>query len=153
MNISRYLGDAQKRAKRRKSPWNILPFALIFVIGPGLWWLFACTAWYVHTLIHPAHAERWGEFWTDGVGIVPFISSFLMIMPLGLPALTTVMLLSNLLARSIPPVRQALDREAEGHPGTDYKSTQRQMILATKIAIAIAVPLSLIGAATLFRLH
>jgi len=153
MKISSYVADARTRAKRRKSRWNILLFVLIFVFGPGLWWVFTRVAWYFHTLIHPAHAGHWAEFWTEGLGAVPFISSFLMVMPLALPAFTTAMLLSNMFLYAIPPVRRTLDREAEGYPGTDYASAQRQMIFATKIALAIAVPLSLIGAVTLFRLH
>jgi len=41
MKISRYLVDAQNRAKRRKSLWNIFLFALVFAIATLLWWLFA----------------------------------------------------------------------------------------------------------------
>jgi hypothetical protein len=91
--------------------------------------------------------------WTEGIGFVPFLSSFLLIMPLGFPAVSTAMLLSNVLIRAIPPARKVLDREAHGYPGTDYRSAQRQLVFATKIAFAVAVPLSLIGAVTLFRLH
>jgi hypothetical protein len=120
---------------------------------PGLWFLFASIAWYVHILLHPAHAGHFREFWTGEIGLASFISSFLLVIPLFLPATTTAILLSNLIVHSIPPIQRVLDREAEGHPNTDYKSAQRQMILATKISLGIAIPLSLLGAATLFRLH
>lgn len=92
LDISRFLTDAQNRAKRRKSPWNLVLFGLIFTIAPGLWWVFVCVAWYIHILIHPGHAGRWAEFWIEGIALLPFISSFLLIMPLGFPALTTAML-------------------------------------------------------------
>jgi len=118
-----------------------------------LWWLFVQVAWHIHTWIYPAHAGRWSGFWTDGIGFLPFVSSFLLAMPLGLPALTIGMALSNAILHLIPPARRVLDKEASRHPGTDYASAQRQMMAAIKISVVVAVPLALIGAATLVHLH
>lgn len=88
-------GWRERRAKR-KSAWNLLNALLIaLALGPVGYGLWLC-AWRLHIWFYPEHANRLHEFWKAGLSGKAFISSFLMAMPLFVPALVIAALISAL---------------------------------------------------------
>jgi hypothetical protein len=114
---SGYIGRARLRAQRRKSAWNLVLVPLGAGSVAGTMYLLFQVMWRLHTAIYPAHTGKLGEFWGTGIGSGAFISSFLLVAPLFFAALPIGMILANLLAWTIPPVRRAFMREAEGGAG------------------------------------
>ena len=141
------------RRARRKSPWNLLgvvvAFASMAVIG---YYLFQA-AWSVHVYFHPAHAGHQREFWGAGLSFRVFASSFLLAMPLALPAVFGGFLSANLVLWLIPPARRALDAEAAGDPEMTFARANAGLIKWGGIASAIGLALSLIGILTLNTLR
>src|SRR3989304_1036932 len=97
-----YFERARQRAKRRKSPWNLvlipLGFGGIALICYALFQLM----WRVHMWLHPDHVDRFKEFWAEGIGLPAFVSSFLLFIPLLFAAVPLGMLFANALAWCIP---------------------------------------------------
>src|ERR1700690_1943995 len=106
-------GWRQRRA-RRKSPWNLVGLLVAFPVMGLAWYGLWLSAWQLHLLFYPAHAAHVREFWQAGISGRAFISSFLMLMPLFVPAITVGLLLSNCLMWLIPWARRAMEAEAAG---------------------------------------
>ena len=149
----RQIVKARNRARRKRSAWNLLSFAVGLLVTGLLWWLLCEVVWRLHVVWFPEHGPRKGDFWAEGISFWPFVSSFLMVVPLFLPALSGGMLIANCMLRLIPFVRRVLDKEAQEDPGTDYRSAQRGLLWATAIIAILTVPLAVLGAYTLQRLH
>jgi hypothetical protein len=109
-------------------------------------------AWQVHVLFYPEHAVHLREFWRPGISGGAFISSFLLAMPLFLPAIVTGLLISNLLMWLIPPARRAMNAEARGDYEMTFRGANLGLLKWGGIGSGIAFLLMLIGAATLSRL-
>ena len=141
------------RQARRKSPWNLVGILVAFVImglaGYGLW----LAAWQLHLLFYPEHGAHVGEFWRAGISGRAFVSSFLMSMPLFIPAIFIGLLLSNCVMWLIPWARRAMNAEAAGDKEMTFSGANRGLIKVGGIASGVAVLLVLIGAATLSSLR
>jgi hypothetical protein len=57
-----YLGRAQQRAARRKSPWNLLDILFGLVCMGASWWAFVHSVWAVRNLVIPQHAVSFSAF-------------------------------------------------------------------------------------------
>src|SRR5262245_40952206 len=116
-----YYADARARARRRKSPWNLLLILFVPTITGVLLWLSFNALWALHVLAHPAHAGQEWLFWNGRPSNpITFAAGFAMLFGPAFPCLIAAMVLSNFLIRCIGPARRALDREAEQVRGTDY---------------------------------
>jgi hypothetical protein len=145
-------GWRERRAKR-KSPWDLLGLIVaVLIMGPAGYGLWLC-AWRVHVLFYPAHANHIREFWGAGLSMKAFISSFLLSMPLIVPAILIGLLVSNLLMWLIPPARRAMNAEAAGDEEMTFGGANRGLVKWGGIASVVALLLVLIGAATLTRLR
>jgi hypothetical protein len=143
----------RERRARRKSPWNLVGMLVALPVMGLAWyglWLFA---WQLHLLFYPAHAGHVREFWRAGISGRALISSFLMLMPLFVPAIAVGLLLSNCLMWLIPPARRAMEAEAAGDEEMTFRGANRGLVKVGAIASVVALLLALIGAATLSRLR
>jgi hypothetical protein len=137
------------RTAKRKSPWNLLGSlvagAITVATGYGLW----RGAWRLHVFFYPAHTTRLHEFWQAGLSGRAFISSFLLAMPLFVPALVIGLLVSNFLMWLIPPARRAMKAEAGGDYEMTFGGANLGLMKWGGIASIIALILVVIGASTL----
>jgi hypothetical protein len=140
-----------RRAGRRKSPWNLilvpLCFGSAFLIGFALFRM----VWVFHTLIYPGHVLK--DFWRPGIGPRAFIPSMLMVWPLFPGALGAGFCVGNILAWFVGPARRTFEKEAQGHPGTDFKSGMKGLIRFTIWALPIGLAIALIAATSLTSLN
>ena len=134
------------RARRRKSPWNLL-LLVAFPLWAVLWWGGFRLAWDYHIHLYPAHAGALGQFWPAGIGGRAFVASFLMVFGPMIPAGVLALLLTNVLVWFIPPARRTLDLEASTVPGTGFRESQRKLLLAAVLATAAGAFLGSRGAA------
>jgi hypothetical protein len=139
---ARYYVDARHRAKRRKSPWNLILIPLCggsaIAIGYALFRL----VWRFHVVFYPDH--QLPQFWQEGIGFNSFVPSFLMVFSLAPGSIATGFMLGNLLARLIPPARRVFDAEARDFPGTSFRDSMGGLFktavwtLPSGLAIALA---------------
>src|SRR5262245_50858197 len=121
-----YFDDARLRAKRRKSPWNLLLLPVIAIpwLGAGLYTVVVMA--HVYRFVHQGNLTPF-PYWDlrnlrmlpEGIGGV-----FVAVGPV-FAWLPVAMLFGNLVVRAIPPANRALTREARTVRGTDYRSAQR----------------------------
>ena len=123
-----YLGRARHRATRRKGLWNFLLFAaVVATIGISTVLLVRIADFYVQFQGSPPVFAPESPEWKR---TVVACGALLVSLPIG-------MVLANLLIWLIPPARRALDREAVAHPGTDYRTAQRQLTYMARKMIGL----------------
>lgn len=142
---------ALQRAQRRKSPWNLL-LLLAVPLWALLWWGAFRLVWAYHVHLYPAHAGALRQFWPAGASAHAFVASFLMVFGPMMPAVVLALLVTNALLWFVPPVRRTLEAEAESVPGTGFRASQRKLLLATIVALAVGGFLGMQGAAMLTSL-
>ena len=131
-----YLAEAQKRAQRRRSAWNLLLIpAVLLPLGllvSGL----VLVLQFLHQARYPAQALASAS----GFGpIFTTIGALLAAIPLSL-------LIGNRLVWLIIPTRRVLEHEARAVPKTDFVSAQRQLIRFGRIAVPVSLGLAVLGA-------
>jgi hypothetical protein len=145
-------GWRERRAKR-KSPWNLLGAVVaVLLMGPAGYGLWLC-AWRLHLIFYPAHAAHLQDFWQAGISGRAFISSFLLAMPLCIPAILIGLLVSNFLMWLIPPARRAMNAEAAGDEEMTFRGANLGLLKWGGVASGVSLLLVLIGAATLSSLR
>lgn len=144
-----FLGRARLRARRRKSPWNLVLIPLFLGGAGAAGCAFFTLVWHVHTWIYPAHSGRLRDFWPRGLGFPAFASSFLLAVPPCIAAIPVGMILANLVAWCIPPARRAFRREAEGIPWASFGESMAGLAWISTLLVPIGLALGLVGAATL----
>ena len=137
-----YVGRAQQRASRRKSPWNLLD--LFGFVWMGLvWWGLVHAVWAVRNLVIPQHALPFPTvFHSQRTGLTPillFISPLFACIPIG-------MLISNFVLWWIPPYRRACTREAQGVWHASFSDAQKDLFLAILCISCSALVASFIAA-------
>src|SRR5262249_16767311 len=80
--IAEWLKRGREGGQGRKSPWNLLVLAVAFAAIGSIGYVLFRIMWQIHVVIYPAHSGRLGEFWTKGTSFWPFVSSFLLLVPL-----------------------------------------------------------------------
>jgi hypothetical protein len=141
------------RRARKKSPRNLACVLVGLGLAAFIWYYLFQAAWLFHVELYPAHAALKRAFWGDGISARAFVSSFLMLMPLGVPALTLGLLAANLLIWLIPSARHAMDAEAAGDPEMTFRGSNAGLLRWGGVASAVCLVLSIIGLATLTTLH
>jgi len=147
--IKKYILEAQERAKRRKSPWNLILIPFVIIGGIFVYIIQFKMLWFIHIIIYPNHFGRLSEFWREGLSFRAFISSFLLAMPIFFSSLVLGMIIANLLAWCIIPARRTFDKEAQGIKETSFREAIKTLGKAAAYLVPICFVLGLIGAATL----
>ena len=134
VNRKGYIGRAQQRAARRKSPWNLLDLLFGLACMAAAWWAFVHGVWAVRNLVMPQHAVAFSTVLharTTGLTpIILFVAPFFAAIPVGL-------FLSNCIVWCIPPYRRASQREAEGVWHASFLDAQKDLSL---LALCIGLP-------------
>ncbi|HSR10722.1 MAG TPA: hypothetical protein VLS90_04710, partial [Thermodesulfobacteriota bacterium] len=84
-----------------------------------------------------------------GIGFQPFISSFLLLIPIILASIPLGLVVANCIAWCIPPARRVFDREAEGIEWAAFGDAMGGLAKMSLILVPICLLLSFVGAATL----
>lgn len=131
-----YWHNARVRATRRKSAWNLLliPTALVpWFLG---WWLSAKALGHVYHLMHPR---------ASFVVLPETIGGIAIAVGLLLAWCPVAMMTANLLVHAVPAARRALDREASTARGTDFRSSNRQLVRLSAALIPIGIVMATVG--------
>lgn len=136
-----YYHQARQRAKRRKSPWNLIliPFAMFGIAGTAF--LIAKGLLALQQLFIPPDAIL--AHWTR-------IGAILMFVPIIFPALAIGMMIANLIAWCIPRARRTFEKEARGIKGASFKEAMRSLAIASVILLFAVAPICLLGALNYF---
>lgn len=141
-----FIANARQRSSRRQSAWNLL---LLFAFP--MWLSFWCAgvelAWLLHVAVFEVDPSSVNHFWMRGIGSRMTFPTFLVIFPPMLPALSGAMVVVNFLVNLIPAARNAMAREDQQFPGTEYAAGQPALIRITAILVAAAAVFCVIGAA------
>jgi hypothetical protein len=141
-----YLDDARLRAKRRKSPWNLLLIPAIAIPWFGAWWYTVIAMAHAYRFVHPGRSDSF-PFWDsrnfrlvpDSIGGV-----FLASGPI-FAWLPVAMVVGNVLVHAVAPARRALDREAATVKGTDFRSANRGLLGFATVLFPVGMFLSVLG--------
>ncbi|MGB6633447.1 MAG: hypothetical protein WBE52_19560, partial [Terriglobales bacterium] len=144
MREGTWVQNAQRRASRRKSPWNLL-LLLIFPLWWALWWAMVEVGCLLHFVLNHEGVPPWRE-WMHLMGGSMTVPQALIAFGPMIPTLTGAMVIGNFLIYQIPSARRAMDVEDRGHPGTAYQTAQRALGQITLYGMPIAVILLLLGA-------
>jgi hypothetical protein len=134
--LDTYISEARQRAKRRKSPWNLLLIPLV-IIGFGVV-LYASAQALLGVQRHLIPDDAIFSSYTT-------IGAFLTFVPLVIPSLGISMIIANLIIWPVRPARMALDKEAKGIKGASFPEAMRGLAILTVIMLIIALPLSILG--------
>jgi len=133
---SSYLDSARERARRRRSPWNLLLIPACLGTFAAIYWAYLAFADRVVNQLFPRGAY-FQTFTTLG-GILRYI-------PAGFLVLALSLAVGNQLVYGIPPARRALDREAEGHPGNSFGRAQKSLLKGFVLLLPFCLPLCAAG--------
>jgi hypothetical protein len=131
-----YYDDARARARRRKSPWNLLLIPLVALPLAGLWWSFVFILTQLHSWIYPG----------ESLALARGLGSVLTRVAPVFAALPLSMVVGNMLVFLVPPARRVLAKEAASVPGTDLRSSQRGLLRMSRFLVPFGLGLAAIGA-------
>ncbi len=136
-----------------KSWWHLPKVFFIFTLLGVFWFGLFKIMWGVHIFFYPEHSNHLDLFWQEGLSFKSFISSFLLLIPLLLPAMGSAMIVTNGLLWLTPAARATFDREAKKLKKPSFLiSTSDLLLLFVKYLLPIGIGLSLLGALTLINL-
>jgi len=141
---SAYHAKALLRARRRRSPWNVVLLVLGFGTGLAAWYGFFRLVWMFHAAIYPAH--RLQDFWQAGIGGRSFVLSFLMTFSLAPAAMIIGFLFANSVFWMIRPARRVFEREARGHEDTSFRDSMRLLLKACAWALPMGIGIAFAAA-------
>jgi hypothetical protein len=148
MRKGTFIGNAQRRATRRKSPWNLL-LLFVFPLWLYLWFKSIAVLWNLACLARGAAVPLTLSGWVDrswsGEEPMSWARALYMFAPL-IPELAGSMVLANFVIYLIPPARRAMDNEDRAFPGTEYSTAQRTLGRITLLSLPPALLLSFLGA-------
>jgi hypothetical protein len=131
-----YLNEARSRAKRRKSPWNILLIPAVVLPLLTLWWSTSAALSKLYRVIHVGQQFRGLP---DGIGgIIMAVAPFF-------AWLGPSMIIGNMLVAAISPARRVLDAEAAPFPGTDRTSANRDLLRISLLLTPAGLLLGIVG--------
>ncbi len=131
-----YYTEARARAKRRKSPWNLLLIPAVATPWLLLMSLSTITFATLYRLAHPA-----SEF----VILPDTVGGILMAVGPLFAWLSPAMILGNLLVSLLPPARRALDAEAASAPRAGRVAANRDLLKLSFILTPAGLALGLLG--------
>jgi hypothetical protein len=136
--VATYLQGMERRAQRRKSPWNLLLALLAIVLVPLIWFVLIRA---VLTLGH-IFSERSADLQSRSE-----LASFMIVIPLFFVTIPLAGLSVNWLVKFIPRAVEVFDQEAEGDDlakvegriGPKYDEAQAGLILGAILAGPLAL--------------
>ncbi len=131
-----YWNQARGRARGRKSRWNLLLIPAAVVPWFAGWWLSASVMGHIYRIIHP-HAQF--------VVLPESIGGVLIATGLLFAWCPLAMIIGNALAHAVPAARRALDREASEARGSDFRTSNRELMRLSGILIPLGVGVSCVG--------
>jgi hypothetical protein len=134
--FERYFGEARERAKRRRSPWNLILIPLAILCIGLVYYFFWKLATVIQSNMIPSNAIIWNYSKLGGV---------LMYVPTLLPSLSLGMIFANFIAWCIPPARKAFDREANGVKNASVRSATRSLFIISIVLMLVTFPISILG--------
>ena len=151
--LNKYRPGWKERAARRKSLWHLPKVIMSFIVMGFVWYALFIGMWRVHLIVYPEHAGHISEFWNKGASLKAFLSSFLLAIPLLLPAIGLSFIIVNIVFWFIPPARKVFENESAGDiEMTFVGSTSGIARVFAKYLLPIGFGLSLLGALTLSNL-
>jgi hypothetical protein len=148
MRQGTFIGNAQLRSSRRKSPWNLL-LLLIFPLWIFFWFKSLAILWNLALLATGATVPHTVIGWlsTSGLGSRPMsLAVVLYLFAPFIPTLVGSMVVGNFLIYLIPPARRAMDNEDKAFPGTEYSTAQRTLGRIALVTLLPGLLLSFLGA-------
>ena len=85
------------------------------------------------------------EFWRKGISLGAFVPSFLMLMPLGIPAFLGGMLSANCIMWCLPAARRTMESEAAGDKEMTFAGSNAGLLKWGGALSAVCILLSFIG--------
>ena len=144
---AKYYAEATHRAKRRKSPWNLILIPLCGGSAVAIGYALFRIVWRFHVAFYPDHQLH--DYWQEGISLRSFVPSLLMVLSLLPGSIATGFMLGNLLAWLVTPARRVFDAEAQGFPGTSVGESMGGLFkmavwtLPSGLALALAAAYSL----------
>jgi hypothetical protein len=130
--------NARQRARRRRSPWNLLLLAFGLTLWLAIGALLGWGAEMLHGTFHPATGPLFSN--------APLrLNTALVLFPCVFASICPAMLLTNFLVYRIPPARLAMELEDRGYSGVDYSSSQRALLRLGIWICLVCLPLVLVG--------
>ena len=132
-----YIDKAQERARRRRSPWNLLLVPAVIAPWSLLWFTSASMIAHVARRLRPE---------LNFVLIPDTSGGILIALGLFFAWLPVAMILANLMIAVVPAAKRTLDDEARGVPGTDFVSANRRLLKAMAVMTPLGLLVALLGA-------
>src|SRR5262249_52849782 len=126
----------RRRAKRRRSPWNLL--LIPAVVGPWalMWYASARLLGSITRRLHPGLS--FALLPDSGGGVLMALGLFFAWLPVA-------MVVGNLLVAAMPPARRTLDCEARAIPGTDLVAANRGLLKAAAFVTLVGLLVAAVG--------
>lgn len=136
-----YIRQARWRAKRRKSLWNLvlIPLCLLGIVCAG--WVFFLPIQYLQDALRSESAFLAGS--TN-------IGKILLICGLLICSIVPGLMLGNIFAWLVVPLRRIFDREAQAYPSTNFKTAMKQLTTVAIVIFIVVYPLALLGGLNYF---
>lgn len=131
-----YWHTVHLRATRRSSAWNLLLIPAAIVPWFAGWWLSANALGHVYLLMHPR---------ASFVVLPDTIGGILIAAGLLFAWCPVAMLTANFLVHAVPAARRALDQEASTVRGTDFRSSNRQLIRLLAALVPMGIGAAAVG--------
>ena len=134
-----WIGNAQTRASRRKSPWNLL-----LILALPVWLLLVLVG--LNTSRFVAVSFTHGQPLAANLIWPASIAPALVYIPLLMGSIPLAMVLVNYLVYyCVPPARRAMEAEDRAFPGIEYATQQPLMLRITLFVFPTAFALAVIG--------
>ena len=124
-----WIANSRRRARRRKSLWNLLLLFFGLPLWLGCAWLLVNLGYLLRSVV----AHQYGPGLSSAALDIP---GALILIPSLLASIAPAMMLTNFLIYLIPPARRAMDLEDAPHPGTGYAPSQRALSKLTGWGLA-----------------
>jgi hypothetical protein len=131
-----YFEEARERAKRRKSPWNLLLIPAVFGTWVLMWYASVRAIGYIARRAQPE--SQFSLLPDSGAGILIAIGLLLAWLPIAA-------IIGNLIVTTIPPARRVLDGEAKTVRGTDFASANRSLLRVAAVLTPTGLAIAVIG--------
>lgn len=135
-DMQRYDEQRRKPLAHRKSPWNLLIFAICIIFTGASWIASIKLGTAIHLIMYS------GQYLSNSQGlgtILMAVSPFILMLPVG-------MIVGNWMVQLIAFAKRTLDAEAiEGDPHSTYRGAQHDLAMIAKMILPIAGMLYVLG--------
>jgi hypothetical protein len=135
------MSEARQRAKRRRSPWNLLLVLIVIIVSGGVIYVSAQALLAIQRCLISDDAIFWSYTTIGGT---------LMFIPLIILSFGIGMMITNLIMWLIRPARMAFDKEAIGIKGASFSEAMKGLATLTFIILIITIPLNVFGVLNCF---